>query len=212
MACTQCQGIEELFSQSYVEKELQHYHSRGPDRTTRMLTAALRTAPVEGLTLLDIGGGLGAVQHELLAAGVGEATSVEASSAYLSVARAEMQRRGYAAQVRYYHGDFVDLAGQIPPADIVTLDRVVCCYHDVESLVNLSAARARKLYGLVYPRDTWWTRAGFWLENLWFRLRGSSYRAFVHPTRAVENLLTRHGLRLLSRQQTLIWQVAVYAR
>ncbi|NLG70766.1 MAG: methyltransferase domain-containing protein [Chloroflexi bacterium] len=212
MSCSQCQGIEELFSPAYVEKELQVYRSRGPDRTTRMLTAALRTIPVEGLTLLDIGGGLGAIPHDLLAAGVREVTSVEASSAYLTAARAEMQRRGYAGQVRFYHGDFVDIAGQIPPADIVTLDRVICCYPDMESLVSLSAERTRKLYGLVYPRDTWWTRAGFGLENIWFRQRGSSYRAFVHPTKAVEDLLARHGLNLIQKRQTLVWQVAVFAR
>jgi magnesium-protoporphyrin O-methyltransferase len=104
------------------------------------------------------------------------------------------------------------MAEDIPPADIVTLDRVICCYHDMEKLVGLSAARARKLYGLVYPRDTWWIKIGLGLQNLFFRLRRSPYRAFVHPTRAVEAVLNSQGLNRRSYRQTLVWQVVVYTR
>jgi hypothetical protein len=50
------------------------------------------------------------------------------------------------------HGDFIDLAEQVPEADAVTLDRVVCCYPDATTLVGASARKARRVYGLVYPR------------------------------------------------------------
>jgi len=212
MNCCQCQGIEELFSQQYVSRELARYLAKGPDRTTRMLTEAIEAEAIEGFSLLDIGGGLGAVQHELLEAGVQNATSVEASTAYLSEARAEVKRRGLSDRVTYHYGNFVDLADNIAPADIVTLDRVICCYPDMERLVGLSAARARKLYGLVYPRDVWWMRMGIALENFFYRLRRNPYRAFVHPTKAVENVLGSHGFKLHSHRQTLAWQVAVYTR
>jgi len=212
MNCCQCQGIEELFSQQYVTRELSRYHTRGPDKTTRMLTEAIKEKGVDGSTLLDIGGGVGAIQHELLGAGVQEVTSVEASSTYLTAARAEAQRRGLAERVSFYHGNFVDLAADIAPADIVTLDRVICCYPDMEKLVGLSAARARKLYGLVYPRDTWWVKIGLALENFVFRLRRSHYRAYSHPTRAVETLVNKYGFKRRSYRQTLFWQVVVYTR
>jgi hypothetical protein len=67
MTCSQCQGIEDLFSEEYVAGELKRYRRRGPDKTTRILIEALKKDGVEGETLLDIGGGLGAIQHELLA-------------------------------------------------------------------------------------------------------------------------------------------------
>ena len=212
MNCCQCQGIEELFSQQYVNKELSRYRVKGPDKTTRMLTEAIKKEGVAGLTLLDIGGGVGAVQHELIDAGVGQVTSVDASSAYLSAARSESERRGLADHISYQKGNFVDLAQNIAPADIVTLDRVVCCYHDMEKLVGLSAARARKLYGLVYPRDNWWVKIGLAFENFSFWLRRSPFRAFVHPTRSVEEILSRNGLKRCSYHQTLMWQVVVYSR
>lgn len=212
MSCSQCQGIEDFFSQGFVSQELAHYRAKGPDKTTRMLAEAIKGEGVAGLSLLDIGGGVGAIQHELLEAGVEHATDVEASTAYLDAARAEAQRRGLADHVSYQHGNFVDLAEDIPPADIVTLDRVICCYPDMEKLVGLSAARARKIYGLVYPRDTWWVKIVLALENLFFRLRRSPYRAFSHASESVEAILNSNGLKRRFYRQTLVWQVVVYAR
>ncbi len=212
MNCCQCQGIEELFSQQYVDKELSDYRAKGPDKTTRMLTQAIKKEGVDGLTLLDIGGGVGAVQHALINAGVHDVTSVEASTAYLMASKAEAQRRALSDHISYQHGDFVDLAPEIEPADIVTLDRVICCYPDMEMLVSLSAKRARKIYGLVYPRDNWWIRIALAVGNFFFKLRRSAYRGFVHPTKTVEAILGGNGLKRRSYYKTLVWQVVVYSR
>jgi magnesium-protoporphyrin O-methyltransferase len=212
MNCCQCQGIEELFSDKFVKNELARYRARGPIKTTRLLIDAIQSAGVDGLTLLDIGGGLGAIQHALLDAGAQQVTSVDASAAYIHAARSEAQRRGQADRVTYRHGNFVELADQIPPADIVTLDRVICCYDDMPPLVALSAQRARKLYGVVYPRDNAWLRIGLALENVYYRLKGSAFRSYVHATHAVEAILAENGLRRLSYRQTPVWQVVVYTR
>lgn len=212
MAGCQCEGIEELFSEGYVSKELARYQADGPARTTRILTEAIKGAGIAGSTLLDIGGGLGAVQHELLDAGVQTATSVDASAAYLRAARLEARRRALEDRVSYYHGSFTALASQIPTADIVTLDRVICCFNDMQSLVGLSAAKARRLYGLVYPLDTWWVRLEIAIENLYFRLQRNPFRSFMHPSKKVEAILTGSGLKRIFYQRTPFWQAAVYAR
>lgn len=208
----QCQGIEELFNQEHVDQDLADYRKKGPARTTRMLTQAIQREGVAGLTLLDIGGGVGAIQHALIEAGVEQVTGIEASAAYLAAAEGEARRRGLSGRVSFHHGNFTDLAPAISPADIVTLDRVICCYNDMEKLVGLSAARARRLYGVVYPRDTWWIKLGLRVANLYFRLRRSPYRAFVHPTQAVEALVKSQGFQRKFYRRTLIWQVVVYTR
>jgi magnesium-protoporphyrin O-methyltransferase len=138
-----------------AQKELKRYQEKGPEGTTSMLLQALISEGVDGLALLDIGGGVGVLQHELLQAGVRGVTSVDASSAYLQAAKEEVERRGLTDRVQQHHGDFVQMAHRIPQAGIVTLDRVICCYHDMEGLVDRSAALASKLYGVVYPRDDW---------------------------------------------------------
>ena len=212
MYCSQCQGIEEMFSQEYVRREVRRYRRKGPGKTTRMLMEAIEKEGVEGLSLLDIGGGVGAIQHELIEAGVQKVTSVDASAAYLNAAREEAKRRGQADRVTYHQGNFADLADEIAPADIVTLDRVICCYPDMEQLVGLSAKRAQNLYGLVYPRDSWWIKTGLRIGNLFLRWRGSSYRAYVHSSQSVEALISSMGLKRRSYRKTLVWQVVVYTR
>lgn len=212
MGSCQCEGIEHVFDEPYALKKLSNYRRSGPDDTTRMLVDALKAEGVEGLTLLDIGGGVGVVEHELLAAGLRHATDVDVSPAYLAAAQAEAQRRGETERITYHQGDFVALAETIPPADIVTLDRVICCYHDMETLVGLSTARARSLYGVVYPRDSWWVKVAFALENFVYRLQRNPFRAFVYPTTRVEAAITRTGLKRSFYHRTLLWQVVVYSR
>lgn len=212
MSCSQCIGIEEIFNDKTVTKELADYRRKGPDKITRTLIDAIKSVGIPKVTLLDIGGGVGAIQHELLKDSVQTAVDIDASSAYLTAARREAVQRGIGDRIRFLHGNFVDLAADLPPADIVTLNRVICCYNDMVSLVNLSAERAKGLYGLVYPRNDWYVKLALAVVNLICKIQNNPYRAFVHPTRAVENLIEKHHLRRIFYQKTLIWQVAVYSR
>lgn len=99
------------------------------------------------------------------------------------------------------------------PADIVTLDRSVCCWPDMPGLVRPSAARARRLYGLVYPRDDWWVRVGWrTFSRLRMLLRSHPMQVYVHRTRDVEAILRGQGLVRRSHRTMGVWQVAVFAR
>lgn len=210
--CRHCEDAGDLFNARAARRDLRRYRSRGPTATTRLLLRALLAQQNHDRTLLDIGGGVGAIPHELLHAGFSQAVQVDASAAYLAVSEQEAGRRGLHGHIKYYHGDFVDLASSVAPADVVTLDRVVCCYPDVERLVTLSAAKAQHLYGLVFPRERILTRAGIALANIWFRLSGSAFRTYLHSTDQVDSILHRYGFRRTSLAHSLLWQVATYAR
>ena len=212
MDCCQCRGVERLFGRKAARSDLKRYRKKGPDRTTRMLIDAVAAEGVAHATVLDIGGGVGAIQHELLKAGAEAAISVDASTAYVSAAREEAERQGHADRVTSHHGDFVALAPTIPEAEVVTLDRVICCYHDMRQLVGLSAERARRVYGVVYPRDTWWMKAGWTLLNLAMAVVRHPYRAFIHPSQAVDGLVRARGLSPRYSGKTAMWQVVVYGR
>jgi magnesium-protoporphyrin O-methyltransferase len=114
--------------------------------------------------------------------------------------------------VDYRVGDFVDLAADIAPADLVVLDRVICCYPDMDALVRASVVRARVRYGLVYPRDSWWIRAGAIVLNGLGRVFRMRTRAYVHRTRAVDAIVRAAGFEPRLHRHTLFWQVAVYER
>ncbi len=210
MTCCPRQVIEDRFDQDFVAKKIQQYRQSGLKKETRLLVEALKSEGVEGLTLLDVGGGLGTIEQELLKAGVSRAMSVEASQAFLDAAKTEAARQGVIDKMTFWHGDLVKLASQIPAADVVTLDKVVCCYRDMESLVRASVEKARKLYGLVYPRDVWWVKAAIGVENSFEHLKGSTWRVYVHPTQEVDRLIREHGLRQRFRHALIDWQIVVY--
>ncbi len=212
MDCPHCCGAEKTFSRGLAEHDLHNYQSHGPSKTTRLLIESLQAAGIDGLTLLDIGGGVGAIQHELLKAGLDRATAVEASSAYLQANRQEAERQGHAGRITYYQGDFVEVAPQLPQADMVTLDKVICCYPDMRALVGHSATRAAKFYGVVFPRDTAWMKAGSRLVNRFLRLQRNAFRMFVHPAAEIEAAIRANGLEPYYCHMTFLWQVRVYVR
>lgn len=203
----------EAYDEKIAAAELRRYRKKGPKPWTRALVDALVAEGVQGTTLLDIGGGIGAIQHELLAAGSVSATSVDASSAYLDAAREESDRRGLSGRVTYHHGDFVELAPSVPPADIVTLERVLNVYPDWERLAALSAERAQRLYGIVIPRDTPFVRFVIRLINFRLRRQRKRLRAAVIPIDGVDQVLQRKGFsRQMSARVGPAWQVAIYSR
>jgi predicted TPR repeat methyltransferase len=201
-----------IFDRSTAEGDRDRYRREGPDRTTKMLLEMIDRHRVRGASLLDIGGGIGVITQELLRGGVGRAVLVDASPAYLDVARTEARTSNLLDRVEFIEGDFVRRAGGIDPADIVTLDRVVCCYPDAEALVSGSADLARVLYGLVLPRNSRPVRFAIWLGNLRFRVRRSPYRAFSHSNHQVDRLVGERGLRVIDEGRTFFWRVVLYGR
>ncbi|HEY7970245.1 MAG TPA: methyltransferase domain-containing protein [Candidatus Limnocylindrales bacterium] len=203
------------FGADSAERDLKAYRRDGPDRTTGWLLDGLRggdDGSVDGLTVLDIGAGVGVVHLELLASGAASAVDVDGSPAYVAVARREADRAGVRGRVTYLTGDFVELAPSLAPADLVALDRVVCCYPDMQALVRLSAARALRRYGLVYPRDSWWIRAASGAFNGMNRLLRRRFRFHAHRTADVEATVAAAGLERVDLRRTLFWQVAVFER
>jgi hypothetical protein len=200
------------FDAENARGDLLDYRANGADGATRRLLDALIGEGVTDASLLDIGGGVGIVQLELLAAGAASAVDVDASGPYLAVAESEATERGFGDRTAYRHGDFVAMANEIQPADIVTLDRVICCYRDVRSLVSRSAQHAQRLYGVVYPKDRWWTRGVVWVMNLVTRLSRSDYRAYVHSEKLVDRLIREAGLDRRYHHAGMVWQTSVYAR
>lgn len=212
MSCHCCQGAEDVFRGSYVKRDLRKYRRKGPRKTTQMMLRVIKEQGVEGATVLDIGGGVGTIQHELLKAGAGRATGAEAAPEFVEAVREEARRQGHAEKLEVRHGDFVEIASEVEDADIVTLDRVICCYPDMPSLVRLSLGKARRLYAVVYPRDNLLTRIGTKVLNASLWLSRNPFRVYTHATADVEDLIFAAGFRQIFYRTTLTWQVAVFSR
>ena len=212
MSCAQCMGIEDMFDEKRAAMELRRYRRRGPGKTSRLLVEDIAAEGVAGRTVLDIGAGLGAVHLGLLSAGAREAVDVDASAGYLKAAKQEAERRGMAGRIKHLHGDFVDLSREVAPADIVTLDRVICCYDDAQLLLDSSAAKARSVLGLVYPIDSRLMKIARGLLNWLLRALRKRFQIFVHPSAQVDAIARSHGFLKRAYHRRGIWQVVVYAK
>jgi SAM-dependent methyltransferase len=200
------------FNPKKADADLRRYQRHGPDPSTRMLLTELRRWPLQGLRLLDVGGGIGVIAVELSNAGLASVTLADASAGYLEAARRHLASRGVSRAAQFILGDFAATADSLPDADIVTLDRVVCCYPDVEALLRGAAARARHMVAFTYPRDVWYVRAGVVLENCWYGLRQDPFRAFVHSPERMGSVLESAGFVRTTRRATLQWALDLYRR
>jgi SAM-dependent methyltransferase len=207
--CCRPESYNRLFSAKQARLDAVRYRKRGLRGTSRDLVGL--AGDVAGKTVLEVGGGVGAIELELLAAGADRATNVELSGEYEEEAAALLAERGLSERVDRRVADFVE--EPVEPHDLVVMHRVVCCYPDVDRLVGLAAAHTRRRLLLTYPRERPWTRAGIRAVNLLMRLSGSSFRAFLHPVASMQAAAQREGLALQRRDRPgLIWENAVFER
>ncbi len=199
------------FSDAVARRDLKRYRMRGPDPTTRLLRDAILGAG-NGKSVLDVGAGIGALSFELLAAGAERVTAVEAAPAYLAAAREEATRRHVSDRLELVNGDFVSLAGDVVQADVVAMDRVVCCYPAYQPLLEAALRCSRRVLAFSYPRDRWYVRAAVATQNLGRALLRNPFRGFVHSARGIEALLEEHGFVRMQRRETLKWSADLYIR
>ena len=203
-------AAERQFSEKRATKDLAKYRSKGPGPTARLLLAGIAKAGPPHGRLLDVGSGVGVLTFELLERGLTEAIGIDLSSAYVSAASDEAARRGRTDAVRFVPGDFVEIASQFIAADVVTLDRVVCCYPEYERLLDESVRHADRHFALSYPRDVWYVRTWVRVENLARHLRGNPFRTFVHSASAMDHVIRRTGFELVNRSCTWTWCADMY--
>jgi len=212
MPCNCCEITDNAFTEAEARSELKSYRKRGPANQTKLLLQAIRSLNLKNADLLDIGGGIGAIHHELLKDVARAATHVDASSAYLKEAKEEAARRGHGDRVNFIHADFTEVASELPKVDLVTLDRVVCCYPDFRGLLKSAADHSKSAIALTYPRETWYMRFGLRVINFFQGLRKDPFRVFLHPVAEMDSLLKKEGFERVSLRRLLVWEMALYQK
>jgi SAM-dependent methyltransferase len=200
------------FNAKIADRDLRRYREKGPGVTTRLLRDLIVDAGEAKGDLLDIGCGVGALTFELLERGMDRAVGIDASRAHLAVASSEADRRGRLASVRLVESDFVEVAATLPAARVVALDRVVCCYPSFAPLLEASARHAKRCLAISYPRDVWYMHGAMGLDNGLRRIRGKSFRTFVHPADRMVAIVEQHGFSLAGRRRTPVWSADVFVR
>jgi magnesium-protoporphyrin O-methyltransferase len=207
--CCPPPGVADVFGERAARRDARRYRRKGLDGTARRIVAFLRGLGLEGRTVLEVGGGVGALEIELLKAGAEQAVNVELSPAYDAEAATLAREAGLERRIDRRVGDFA--AGVfVNPADVVLLHRVVCCYPDPEALVGAAAERTADSLVLSFPRETLLVRTGFTLANLWYGRSG--FRIYVHPVARILGPAESRGLRRTFEHRGRLWQVVALER
>jgi magnesium-protoporphyrin O-methyltransferase len=210
--CCARHGQEELFGEKTAARDARRYRAKGPDPMARSLARRAGERGLDGVTVAEIGGGVGQVLLELLKAGAARGEVVELLPMYGPHVRALAADAGLEGRVVFRTADLVADPEAREPADVVVLNKVVCCTPDGIELAGVAAGLARRTLVLSHPRESWWVRAGVAAANGLLRLRRRSFRVFVHPTGALESAVEAQGLRRVSQRSGPIFRVVAFER
>lgn len=210
--CCSPRGYRQIFSERNARSDARRYRRRGLDDVSGLIVRLVQERGVSDRTLLEVGGGVGAIEIELLKAGLSGAVSVELTPTYEAEARALLREHGFEDRVERRVLDFAQAGGGIEPADFVVLNRVLCCYPDMPLLAGAAADHARRALVLSFPNDRWWTRLAFTLANVALRVGRRQFRIFLHPPASILATAERHGLRPTYDEPGRIWHVVALER
>lgn len=195
-----------------ARSDASRYRRKGLDPTSRRIFEFVKSQGVEGRTVLEVGGGVGAIQIELLKAGAARAVSVELTPTYEQEANALLQEAGLADRVDRKVMDFATAGAQIEGADIVIMNRVICCYPDMPRLAGAASDHVREMLVMSFPRQAWWMRIGLGIANLMLRLTRREFQIFLHPPERILATSEEHGLRTVLDDVGFLWTVAALRR
>jgi hypothetical protein len=206
--CCNPRGCDEFFNPRFARRMAKRYRKKGLDKTARRMVDFLEARGIAGASVIEIGGGIGAIQIELLKRGADRTVNLELSPAYEGEAEYLLEEAGFGDRTRRRLHDIAVDPDDVEPADVVVLHRVVCCYPDYERLLSVASDKAKRLLVFSHPRRNAVSRAVVALQNACFRLRRNEFRTFAHPPAAMLAVLESRGLEATAGHRGLAWQVA----
>jgi 2-polyprenyl-3-methyl-5-hydroxy-6-metoxy-1,4-benzoquinol methylase len=210
--CCDSEDYQSVFSGRFARRVAKRYRKRGLSPTASRMVRFVTERGIQGATVLEIGGGVGEIQLELLRRGASAVTNLEISTHYEAEAARLLERSGLTGRVTRRFLDIARSPGEVEPADVVVLHRVVCCYPEYQRLLAAAGSHARRMLVYSHPADNPATKASIWSENFLRRLRGNAFRAYVHPPEAMIAAAEGEGLRTTYRHHSWDWDVVGLVR
>jgi magnesium-protoporphyrin O-methyltransferase len=201
-----------MFTPRQARRSLEQVRKKGLGDLEQRIVALASEPGLDGVSVLEIGGGIGALQSELVRAGAERGEVVELVAAYEPYARELARERGLEEQMSFRVADVLEEPDAVEPADVVLMNRVVCCSPDGVALAGHAARLTRRTLVLSFPRDVFWVRVGLRVLNAGLALLGRSFRVFVHPRSALLAAAEAEGLLFAEGGRGGPWEFAAFRR
>jgi D-arabinose 1-dehydrogenase-like Zn-dependent alcohol dehydrogenase len=108
--------------------------------------------------------------------------------------------------------DLLENPETIAPADVVVLNRVVCCSPDGVRLAREAARLAGSMLLLSYPRDRVLVRIGGRILNFVMWIMKRSFRVFMHSRESLYAAAQAEGLVVVETGQAFAWEFSAFRR
>ena len=210
--CCDHDDYQSVFSGRFARRTSKRYQRRGLTPAARAIADYVESRGISGATVLEIGGGVGHLQVELLRRGAAHVTNLEISQNYEAEAARLLDEAGMTDQVTRRFLDIAQAPGEVESADVVVLHRVVCCYPDYAALLRAAAGHARKTMAYSHPAANAINRAQFGTENLYRRFTRSDFRTFIHPPQGMVRAAESEGIKVALRRHARDWDVVGLVR
>lgn len=211
-SCCRAGPCEELFDARIAAWDLRRYKRSGLGRLERNMLRAVPAATLAGARVLEIGGGIGVLQAELLRRGAERGEVIELVAAYATFATQLATLLGLENRTSFRVADVLANPEAVTPADVVLLNRVICCSAEGLELTAVSAGLTRGSLLLSFPRDSLFARWFSRTQHALFRLLGRQFRFYVHPEHSVIAAAEAQGLTLVRRERGTAWEYLVFQR
>ncbi|MBI1806434.1 MAG: methyltransferase domain-containing protein [Ignavibacteria bacterium] len=205
------QGADKFFSRN-SRKYLKRFLNRGLAKEQRYLVEGILSSPIEGQTILEIGCGVGGLHMTLLKRGAISAIGIDIAEGMLNSARQLSRELGLEKNTTYIRGDFTQTREEIPVVDIVILDKVICCYEDVNQLLVTSLEKTRRIYALSFPKPTRLVKLSFLTLITLGKLLRWSFSPYWHDWNAVLQFIHGKHFKEIYSKDTFAWSVHVFAK
>lgn len=208
--CCSPSGYRRFFNRREARRRLRRYRNKGLDPMARSMAGYLATQGLAGREVLEIGGGVGDLHIEMLRAGAARAVSIELSSGYEDAARELANELEVEDRVDRRIGDFVEESDEFAPTDEVVMNRVVCCYPEMEKMMTAALGKAKRHLAVTFPRNRWYNRWAIGAGNWFLRRRKVEFQAYVHSPAGIVKTATDAGFDVVHTDRNLVWQAAVF--
>ena len=207
-----CCGAERLFNLKAAKKELKKYKKSGAGKPTQALIDAISSSEMKDKSLLDVGGGIGAIQWAFIKNGGAKTTDMDYSDGYLDVAKEYAIENNWTEQTAFQQGDFLEDGDAIEKHDFVTLDKVVCCYPDYKGLLTKALNKTNHTIGMVYPLGGVVAKMVVFFAKIGLKLMGNPFHPYIHPVAFIRQTVLDQGFESVHSSVSFPWHVEVYRR
>jgi SAM-dependent methyltransferase len=204
-------GADRFFSKN-AETYLRRFRKKGLRKEQRSLAEGIASLSLADRTILEVGCGVGGLHLTLLQRGAKSAVGIDLSEGMIRRARTLAGDLGLGGRTEYFQGDVVTMEASVPRSDIVVMDKVVCCYDDLSSLLAVTLDKTGRVYALSFPRPHRLNRWGVRIITSIGRLLRWQFVPQWHDWGAMLARIRTAGFAERYSRQSLFWSVRVFDR